>query len=247
MRIVIVFLGILASEILSAQNYTYLRAELGLTTTKLHIIENYSLIDNTLFEGGGAMYGFYLRREISEMLSFEIGYSYRMYSDQIGLISNYYASTGGIESHQIPFKLNLNIDVFKDRISMFASFGYLFCIEESNGGGSSSTLNSDGKSILLEWKFIPESKFNSLLSTSTGCRFRVYDQLLLEMELGYIFGFKNLIEYNVTYWDDSGVLQALNSKGKGEYYYFKLGLSYPIQRVQELLAMLKLPGTNNNK
>ncbi len=229
LKIVIVFIGILVSEVISAQNYTYFRAEVGLTTTRFHNIENSDLINNnTIFGGGGAMYGFYFSREISKMISFEMGYSYRMYSHQFGINKNYYATTGGMESHQIPIKVDLSKDVFKDRISMFASFGYLFCINEEFSEGSGSGLNDEGDSIRVYWNLIPESKYNSLLSTSTGCRFRVYNQLFFELELGYIFGFKNLIEYDVTYWDDSGGIQVLNSKGKGEYFYFKLGLSYPI-------------------
>lgn len=195
------------------------------------MVDNSTQISTRLYNDG-AIYGFYLRREVSKMLSFELGYSFRKY---FGYLGDHHVTAGGFDSHQIPLKANLDIDVYKDRISLFASFGYLFCIEVSGGDGSFTQWNHQGESITIEWKSIPESKYHSLFSGSIGSRFRVFDELLLEMELGYTFGFEDLTEYNITYRDSSETVQTLSVKGKGEYWYLKVGISYPIQRACELI------------
>lgn len=228
MRTAFIIIGILVGNLLSAQNYTYLGAELGFSTYRSQNANYPTNINFGLYNGSGSIIGFHLRRELSKMLSIETGYSSNTYGD-------YYLPNVAFESHQIPLKGNLNINVYRDRISTFASFGYLFCIEESLSSGSFGIWNSEGDGIVVDWSYISESKYNSLFVASSGCRFRLLDELLIEMELGYAFGLKAIREYKLTFWDTSGISGSSHLTGKGNYYYFKIGLSYPIQRASKLL------------
>jgi len=188
----------------------------------------------TQWYSGGRIYEFSLRKEISSILSIESGYLNRTYSQAFGLSNDKFYSFAGFETHQIPFKVNLDIYLFKDVISLYASYGYMFNIEYSSPYTENSSNSFQEESFEIEFILIPESKYRSTFLMSTGARLRVFEELLFEIEGGRAFGPKDLRIYNFTYLNNSNSLETLTIKDKCNYWYFKFGFSYPIRRIGEM-------------
>jgi hypothetical protein len=141
----------------------------------------------------------------------------------------------GLSSHQIPINIEIEADVFKDRISSYASFGAKLAQLSRTGNGSFSNYYSDGLMAYIEWEPIPQAKLSVLYSAGFGSRFRVVDELIFNLETGYVFGFEDLRTYHITYEDQSGNSLTENINIKVAYWQLKFGFSYPIQRATELI------------
>lgn len=233
MRISLLIITLLINGILFAQKDTYFQAHFGYSSTGLKIPFNTPKI-YTQWYSGGCIYEFSLRKEISPILSIGTGYSNRSYSQSFGLSNNKFYSFAGFETHQIPLKVNLDIDLFKDVISLYASYGYMFNIEYSSPYNDNISSTYTEESFEIEFILIPESKYRSTFLMSTGARLRVFEELRFEIEGGRAFGLKDLRIYNFTYLDNSNSLETLTIKDKCNYWYFKFGFSYPMRRVGEI-------------
>ncbi len=219
---------------LSAQRYTYLGGEIGLISARLQLEDNPLGLKQDLLVDGG-FYGLYLRQEFTRVISLQVGYSWNNYEHSYIFPGGHFAMTGGLYSHQIPISVDFDVNVYKDRISVYTSFGYLFSVKQAIGWGSNSPCNLDGDSLVLEWNYIAESEHSSRYNVGIGSRFRVVDEFLAELELGYVFGFNDLREYVFTYWDHSGNMQTQSATGQGNYWVLRFGFSYPIQKAIRLV------------
>lgn len=219
---------------ISAQRYTYLGAGIGLISSKYQLDENPSIRSPTTINGG--YYDIYLRQVLTKFLSAEIGYSWRNYDSEYLLPGDSYALPHvGLWAHLIPINLDVGVDVYRNRLSLYASFGYHICIQQYTGSGTSYSFNSNGDSIIVDWDYIADSEHKSVFTIGVGTRFRAIDELIVEFEFGYAFGFEDQREYWFTYWNDTGEIQHLSTTFSGNYWRIKFGTSYPIQRVIELL------------
>ncbi len=129
--------------------------------------------------------------------------------------------------------MDIGVDIVKDRLSLYASFGYHICVQQYTGSGSNKSFNHQGDSIIIEWNYIAESEHKSLFTVGLGSRIKIVDELLMELELGYAFGNEDQREYNFTFWNESGGIQNQTTRFTGNYWRVKFGLSYPIQRILE--------------
>jgi hypothetical protein len=230
MRASLTILFVLTFSIATGQRYTYLGGGIGIISSKFQLNENLSIRSPTIITGGS--YDVYLRQDLTDFLAFELGYSWRNYASEYMLPGNSFAYPSvGLWSHLIPINIDIRVDVLKDRISLYASFGYLISVKQYAGSGSIKSFNHKGDSILVQWDYIAESDHSSHFTIGLGTRVRVFDELRFEVELGYAFGFKDQRKYEFTYWDQYGAPQVQNTTYKGEYWYLKIGLSYPIQRM----------------
>lgn len=230
MRTVLTILFVLTFSIAAGQKYTYFGGGIGLISSRFQLNENLSIRSPTIINGGS--YDVYLRQDMTDFLAIELGYSWRNYDSEFLLPGDSYAYPSvGLWSHLIPINIDIGVDVLKDRISLFASFGYLICVKQYTGSGSNMPYNHNGDSIIIQWDYIAESDHSSLFTIGIGTRVRILDELRFEVELGYAFGFKDQREYELTYWDQYGIPHVQNTTYKGEYWRLKFGLSYPIQRM----------------
>ena len=240
MRLVLFIFFITISASAAAQRDTHVGVGAGLISSRYQLDENLSIRSPTTINGGS--YDFVIRQEITKFLSAEIGYSWRGYDSEYLLPGDSYAYPNiSMWAHIIPIKLDIGVDVVRDRISLYGSFGYHICVQQYTGSGSQKSFNSEGDSIILEWEYIAESEHNSLFTVGIGSRFRIVDQLHVDLELEYAFGFKEQRAYHFTYWDDAGEPQNISTTYNGNYWRCKLGISYPVQRVLEMLRVRKRP------
>ncbi|MFW5820125.1 MAG: hypothetical protein ACOCWA_02455 [Bacteroidota bacterium] len=237
MRFILLLFLALAGYHLQAQDYTWFRAGIGYTASKLYKVGGSAEFSNTL-EPSGAFYNFNLRKEISEMISIETGFMERGYHNNFSIDGDKYGSFGSFESYQIPLKIYLDLNLYRERILMFTSFGYTFCIEGHTGSGLvTSTSIKDTVVLTASYSTLPESKYHSLFSVSTGARIRIIEELLIELELGYAFGFEDLRRFEITYYDDSGVLNEIYGTDRGRYWFLGIRLSYPLERVLDIVQI----------
>lgn len=234
MRIFFITVLVTVSASISAQRYTYIGAGIGLISSKYQLNENHSIRAPTIVNGGS--YDFFIRQELTNFLSAEVGYSWRGYDSEYLLPGDLYAYPNeDMWAHVIPINLDIGVDVVENRISLYGSFGYHICVQQYTGSGSLKSFTFQGDSIIIEWDYLAKSEHNSLFTVGIGSRFRIIDQLHIELELGYAFGFNEQRAYHFTYWDDAGEAQNVSTTYNGNYWRCKFGIAYPIQRVLELI------------
>jgi hypothetical protein len=235
MRISILIIGIATNCILYAQKNTYFQVHWGSSSTGFKIQDYSPQIYNSCYVGGH-LYDFHLRQELVSIMSIEFGYSNRSYYQAFGLKKNYLYSTEQFITNQFPISINLDINVYKD-VSLYSSYGYMFCIERSISDGNIISLPNE-EYLAIDWKYIPGSKYNSKFLVNLGARIRIIDELLFEIECGRAFRTKDFRIYSFTFKDNSGLFKTLSTNDLGNYWYFQFGLSYPIQRTGKILGGL---------
>ena len=235
MRIPFIITLAFACISISAQRYTYLGGGIGLISARFQVNESLWLLHSESFIDGGS-YDAYLRQEITKFLSFELGYSWRNYDFEYELFEDQSIySSEGFWAHQIPINIDVEVDVLKDRISAYATFGYLICIKQATGQND-TYISQGGDSLMIEWNYIAESDQASQFTVGFGSRFRLFDEFLLDLEIGNAFSLKDLREYKFTFKDQLGNTQFKTNTFRGDYWYFKIRFSYPIQRAVELIG-----------
>ena len=236
MRIHFIVTLAFACTILSAQRNTYLGGGIGLISARFQVEKSLWLIQSESFIDGGS-YDAYLRQEITRFLSVEVGYSWRNYDFEYKLSEDQSIyNHEGFWAHQIPINIDLEVDVLKDRISAYATFGYLVCVKQATGQNNYTQISQNGDSLMIEWNYIAESDHASQFSIGFGSRFRLFDEFLLDLEIGNVFSLKDLRDYKFTFKDQLGNTQSQTNTFRGDYWYLKIRFSYPIQRAVELIG-----------
>jgi len=224
-----------ASHPVSAQRYTYFGGGISLFSSSMST-GPVSPLTNASFGIDGGAYDVTLRQEINGFLSLETGISAHNLEYEYLFNNEIYVHLGAFPVHKIPLKAELEVDVFRDRIAAYASFGYQFCIPFDNGSYSYTSYSAVGEnmeSVGVEWTYIQDRWFYSLYQVGAGLRFRLVDALLFELELGYGFSLKNMIKATFTYLDQTGEEIIYIHKDGLNYWYMQFGFSYPIQRVMQ--------------
>jgi Outer membrane protein beta-barrel domain len=219
---------------ISAQRYTYLGGGIGLISARFQVDESLWLTPSPSLIDGGS-YDAYLRQELTSFLSIEVGYSWRNYDFEY-VFPNGAAifSSEGFWAHQIPINIDMDVEFVKDRISGYGTFGYLICLKQATGQEDIYT-TQDSESIIVEWAYTADSDYASQFTVGFGSRFRLFDDFLLDLEIGNAFSLKSLREYKITYMDQLGNAQTKSENFHGNYWYMKIRFSYPLQRVVELV------------
>ncbi len=224
-----------ASFPIHAQRFTYLGVGMSLYTADMKPGLNF-LFTKAPYSLNGGAYDVTLRQEINEFLSLETGISAHNFEYNYLFNKEIYMHIGAFPVHKIPLKAELEVDVFRDRIAAYASFGYQFCIpfDTGNHGMTSySSVSGIEGSVGVEWNYIPDRWFYSLYQVGAGLRFRLVDALLFELELGYGFSLNDLIKATFTYLDQTGEEIIYMHKEGLNYWYMQFGFSYPIQKVMQ--------------
>lgn len=219
-----------------AQRYTYVGGGMSLYTANISLGSDPFLTKAPDVLNGGA-YDVTVRQEINHFLSIESGISahniehFYLFKDEIHMTS------GGFKVHKIPLKAELEVDLFRDRIAGYATFGYQFCIRMDYDNRSTvySSVAANGASMDVEWDYISDGLFYSLYQVGAGLRFRLVESLLYEMEFGYGFSLKDMVRTTFTYKDQTGEENILIYQEGLNYWYLQGGFSYPVQRVVEIM------------
>jgi len=222
-----------ASHLVSAQPYTYFGGGISLFSSSM-FTGPVSPLTKASFGIDGGAYDVTLRQEINGFLSLETGISAHNLEYDYLFNNDIYVHIGAFPVHKIPLKAELEVDVLRDRIAAFASFGYQFCIPFDNSSRrytSYSAVGENMESVGVEWNYNPDRWFYSLYQVGTGLRFRLVDALLFELELGYGFSLKNMINATLTYLGQTGEEIIYIHKDGLNYWYMQFGFSYPIQRI----------------
>lgn len=233
----ILFLFIIIFSLpLSAQNHTYVGVGIGLFSAHITSgdIPNIATVPYRL--DGGA-FNITIRQEINHFLSIETGISSHTLEHDYILDDVIYATIGRFHVHKIPLKIEMEVNLFKDRIAAYTSFGTHFCFPRDyhRGGSYTAYIDSDEGSLDVDWEYITEDRYYSLYQVGAGSRFRLVDALLFEIELGYAISLKDMVESHFTYLDQSTIIQDITIKEGLNYWYLQGGISYPVQRIAQYI------------
>ena len=234
MRTFALIIAIAIAPPLLAQKYTHLGFEFGTTSSLIQSEKNSDITG--VNDDISPIFGINFRKELSKIFSLETGIYYRTYSEYIGIKNLINSGTGGFSSHQIPIKLFADLDLTQ-KISFHAALGYSLNIEGYGSGGSGISYQ-DGDRLSMKYTSLNESAFYSLISGSAGARFRIYDELLLTLSIGYNHGFRPIREYEVTYWDSSGNSLSNTFTSNGDYWHLTCNISYPLSKILNMLSIL---------
>lgn len=217
-----------APQTVNAQNYTYFGGGVTLHSATTPDDPNIFHITNPyLLDGGG--YDVTIRQEINRFLSLETGISAFNYSQDF-VYKGEYIDLGGFVSHRVPLKVELEVDVVESRIALYASFGFHLCIPSQVYTGIRTMYLESGTMDMQEF-YLSSQWYHSLYNTGIGSRFRIIDELIFELELGYAFRLSELIRYDFSYNGLSGEVSNFSYEETMDYWYLQFGISYPIQRV----------------
>lgn len=230
MKLTFIIALLTASSSIFAQRFTYIGGGFGLISARFQNNESLWLtLSNSFIDGGS--YDAFIRQEIVNFLSIEIGYSWRNYDFEYQIDDNLTATSSmGFWAHQIPVNIDVEVDVYKDFISAYATVGYLFCVIQGEGN-SKQYETQNGGSLTVGWNNISSPGPSSQFTIGVGARFRLVDEFYVDTEIGNAFAVKDLREFKITYEDQSGNIKVYANPFQGNYWYFKIRISYPIQRI----------------
>ncbi|MEN8231045.1 MAG: hypothetical protein ABFS38_23015, partial [Bacteroidota bacterium] len=222
-----------------AQRYTYVGVGMSLYAANISLGADPFLTKASYVIDGGA-YDVTVRQEINHFLSIETGISAHNFEHDYIFNDEVHVHSGAFPVHKIPLKAELEVDLFRDRIAAYGSFGYQFCIRMNynSGRGAYYSYAAIGGSVDVEWDYISDGPFYSLYQVGAGTRFRLVDALLFEMEIGYGFSLKDMVTTTITYKDRTGEENVLIHKEGLNYWYLQGGFSYPVQRVVQIMRDL---------
>ena len=69
-----------------------------------------------------------------------------------------------------------------------------------------------------------------LLSADFGLRWRIFDELHLELETGFAKGFKKIAIYDIEYYMNDILENTYSTYALGDYFKIELGLSYSLTK-----------------
>jgi hypothetical protein len=212
------------------RRFNYFGGGMTLATTTMMDNSNIFALSKPFFLYGGG-YDVTIRQEINDFLSLESGlnvFNFHMTYPFMGEYTEHW----GLMSHNIPLKAELEVDLLRDRIALYGSFGIQFNYADQTSYGW-GTLYMNHVELEYHKNYLPETRVYSRYIAGSGARFRLVDQLIFELELGFGFRVKDLLEYEFTYRDDSGTSTDFIIREPTDYWYISYGISYPIQRVMD--------------
>lgn len=213
---------------LFSQRYTYIGGGINLGASSQNSkFGDFNVTSSYVINDGG--YDVTIRQEINRILSIETGLSSHIYSQEFILQGNY-IYLGGYFSHRIPLKFEFEVDLIEDRIKGYASLGTHFCLASRWYARGETTQYLDEGTLTRTSIYNSDKIFFTMYNVGTGWRFRIVDQLLIELEFGYTFRTKDLISHNITLIDQAGVSNFIYND-KANYGYIQFGISYPVQRI----------------
>jgi hypothetical protein len=220
--------GLLVTVSLEAQRYTYLSGGIGIHSTFIPEVQlPFSVRDGGLEDGGS--YNVSLRQEMGKYFSLELGYAAMHFNPGVQVVEGHLVQGGHFASDRFSLKTNVDVRVYRDRITAYGTFGYTYSIEDT--GGSSSIWTCNPSNVLVEYAHLPGTGYESFLSAGAGVRFRLVHELLFEMELGYATSFQEMYSLTVSYEDPGGIVHTRVIEEGKDHFYFRFGFSYPLQPV----------------
>lgn len=177
--------------------------------------------------------GFSLRKELGKTFSLEAGiFGLDFYdSFQRGDIR---VHTNSHTPFVFPLKLNISKRLISERLFLYSSLGAQYFVTYGGGGSGVRYLPGENESLKQEhWSGFGH---HVQLISSLGLRYKVVDELLLSLSVGYAHGFKNVRHYYLTYMIDDVVIEEMQAESQGNYWDITMGLSYPLGRGFMLLG-----------
>lgn len=229
--IALVMILMLSALPLLSQHYTYIGG--GMNLNSATSVQQFGPFEvSNVIELDGGSFDVSIRQEINDLISIETGLSHHNYS-QLFLINDQYMSLGGFESFRLPVKLELEVPLYKDRIIGYTSFGTHICHAPLwDIGGITTNYKNEG---ILEMtnEYASGHLIFLMYSAGSGCRFRIVDQLLFEMEFGYTFRTKHLLNHYVTFTDLDENVSDFLYQDKHNFFYLQGAITYPVQRIAD--------------
>lgn len=232
-RLSILLLVIIAStgHRLNAQRYTYIGGGMNLNSA-IHVSQFGPFDVSNIMELDGGSYDVSLRQEINDLVSLETGLSHHNFSNWF-LINNQHIYLGSFESFRLPLKLELEVSLYKDRIIGYAGFGTHICHASPWDTGGRSINHKNEGTLEFTREYTMDHLIYLMYSAGSGIRFRIVDQLLFELELGYTFRVKHLVNHYVTFTDLTGTSTDFLYQDKHNFFYLQGAITYPVQRIAD--------------
>jgi hypothetical protein len=181
MIILLIFLIILPSRAQTDRRFAYFGKGMILAAaTALDDPNIFHFCGYSFFNGGG--YDVMIRQEVNDFLSIESGLNIFGFSMGYNYLDEK-TEQSGLWSHNIPLKAELEVDLLKDRIALYASFGLQFNYADHTSFGW-RTLYMDNGELDQHKYYLPKSRIYSRYLVGSGARFCIVDQLIFELELG---------------------------------------------------------------
>ena len=218
------------------QNNTYIGIEGAVNNDVYDIIDNGSLLKHVPLITG--YFGLNIRQDINPTLFLETGLLRKYYDEGIGFkSSSFYTESNAINAWLIPLRLGVRfklLNLRKQKLYIVPVIGYVFGINSDYGYGDggqsgSETSAKDTISYSVYSKLSQRHTF-PLLQTGLGIEFSLFRIVLLSVNANYYTGFKNLIEQNIEYTQNS-VSNTAKGLSKGEIVSFGLSAKYPISHI----------------
>lgn len=218
------------------QNNTYIGIEGAANNDVYDIIDNGSLLKHVPLITG--YFGLNIRQDISSSVFLETGLLRKYYDEGIGFkSSSFYTESNAINAWLIPLRLGVRfklLNLRKQKLYVVPVIGYVFGINSDygygdGGEGGSQTMTQDTITYNVYSKLSLRRGF-PLLQTGLGVEFSLFRVVLLSVNANYYTGFKNLIEQNIEYTQNS-VSNTAKGLSKGEIMAFGLSARYPISHI----------------
>ena len=248
-RVVIIMataLHFLFIPILSAQRYTYLNPGIQLhSAIPLGQSSLFPPVSYYPVDGGG--YTLTIRQEVNNFLSIRTGvvalgtFKEFIYGESVFDLLGYHA-------HRLPVKAELEVDLLRDRIIGYASFGLEIALPfrwDLNHGYRTTYTATD--TLTSNAFYLLDHRVHTYYTVGFGLRFRLIDQLHLEIESGYGSTFRDIIE--VQFWEEKPSFYNTPPydfaiRDKMNYFYLSFSIAYPFQRMADGVRKLKEVGAH---
>jgi len=215
---------------LNAQRQTYFGVGLTFASTTSPNDKNiFHLTNNYILDGGG--YNVTIRQEINDFLSLKTGISSLILSPDM-IHQDHYFGISFFFAHTIPLQAELEVDLLKDRIAFYGSAGVNFTVREVYDPETNYTvIYLKEARMKVSRNYLTDGSFHVNFTAGTGFRFRLFDELYFDLELGYASHISDLVAYHFTWMPDTDDAYSFTWEDPLDYWYIRGGFSYSIQRV----------------
>jgi hypothetical protein len=188
-------------------------------------------------------FGLTVRRHINKSLSGEIGVFTKPYTVGFGArLSSFSIESNSSSAFtlQIPLRLNSKINIYKNKIFIGATIGYVYAFNLSSGRGDTSGVynpkysnntksQTDSIFYFTRTRTTNDKQF-SLIQTGLSVEFRLYKNISLEVFYNYYTGFKHFQDTKITYIINDSPIYFTKMFMTGSYSSFGLSLQSAIHK-----------------
>ncbi|MEI6577586.1 MAG: outer membrane beta-barrel protein [Bacteroidota bacterium] len=183
-------------------------------------------------------WGFTVGQELNNYLRIETGIIRKYYQESYTFNANPIEVTSlstSLNSWNIPLRLKMNTNIYKQKIYLTTTIGYQYCInsdygfydptpgEEGHFGG--------GSFDSISWNEVENTNLRhtfSLIEAGIGLEFIVLKKAHVDLSFSYLAGLNKIAESTINYQVNNEPYKNAKMINNGNFYSFGIGISYPI-------------------